>query len=217
MLPAFTTGKYLSSAIESRPSFFHRAVRHLMVAGGDTPTYEYILSICSGVEDLWINYDLCEIVISVIEALQLKHLHAHALPFLHTLTPIHVFFSRITHLELMDTREDWETWSELYLLPQLTHLSFNDAAFAPLCGELLDTCKSLAVLVFLGSRPDRSPLAGLSHDFRLVAMRCSYYHLDWQMGAYAGMDYWSRAENFIAKRRSGEVNGACQVNIGYTS
>ncbi|KAJ7088124.1 hypothetical protein C8R44DRAFT_819515 [Mycena epipterygia] len=205
MLPAFTTGKFLSSAIKSKPSFFGRAVRHLMVAGGDTPSYEYILSICRGVEDLWINYDLTEII-SVIEPLRLKHLHAHALPFLRTLTPIHAFFSQITHLELMDTREDLETWSELYLIPQLTHLSFNDNAFAPLCGELLDTCKSLAVLVFQGSQRNPSPLAGLSHDFRFVAMRCFYYHLDWQMGAYAGMDYWSRAESFIAKRRSGEVD-----------
>ncbi|KAJ7088109.1 hypothetical protein C8R44DRAFT_819487 [Mycena epipterygia] len=203
MLPDITTD-LLSSAMESRPTFFHHTIRHLMMAGVDTPTLKYILSICSGVHNLWVANDLTQ-MISVMEPLRLKHFYAKILPFLHTLTPFHPFFSQITHLDLMDALDarDLETWSELYLIPQLTHLSFNDDAFLPLCGELLETCKSLTVLVFLESIPDPSSVTELSRDFRFVGMCCEYYHLDWQMGAYAG---------FIAKRRFGEID-ALQYEI----
>ncbi|KAJ7087517.1 hypothetical protein C8R44DRAFT_820247 [Mycena epipterygia] len=212
MLPAITTTS-LSTAMESRPDFFRPAIRHLMREGVYTPSLEYVLSICSGVVNLWVNDDLTQ-TISVMEPLRLKYLYAKTLPVLHTLTPFHPFFSQITHLELMDALDAWdlEAWSELYLIPQLTHLSFNDDAFFLLCGELLETCKSLAVLVFLGSLPDPSSVTEFSRDFRFVAMCCKYYHLDWQMGAYAGVDYWSRAESFIAKRRSGKID-ALQYEI----
>ncbi|KAJ7087515.1 hypothetical protein C8R44DRAFT_650122 [Mycena epipterygia] len=211
MLPAITS-EFLSSAMKSRPSFFQPAIRHLMMTRVNTTTFESVLSVCTGVDNLWTNYDLTEWRL-LIEPLRLKHLYAQVLPILRTLTPLHPFFSQITHLELMDALDvldarDLETWSELYLIPQLTHLSFNFGVFLPLCSELLETCKSLAVLVFLGSLPDPSSVTELSRDFRFVAMYCEYYHLDWQMGAYAGVDYWSRAESFIAKRRSGEIDGA---------
>ncbi|KAJ7123483.1 hypothetical protein C8R44DRAFT_875674 [Mycena epipterygia] len=114
------------------------------------------------------------------------------------------------YLELMDIRDDLESWSELSLIPQLTHLAFNDADIGPLCGELLETCRSLAVLVFLRSQGGRwvnpSHAAELSKDPRFIEMRCVYYLLDWQMGAHAGKDYWSRAESFIVKCRSGEID-----------
>ncbi|KAJ7088105.1 hypothetical protein C8R44DRAFT_819473 [Mycena epipterygia] len=212
LLPAIT-GNLLSSAMEAKPSFFGRAVRHLMLAGVDAPTLEYVLSICSGVDNLWVNDDLTQ-TISVMEPLRLKHLYAQTLPILRTLTPLHPFFSQITHLELMDIPKgrNLEPWLELSLIPHLTHLSFDVEVFLPLCGELLETCKFLAVLVFLGPARDPSPITELSHDFRFVVMRCEYYHLDWQMGAHAGIDYWSCAESFIAKRRSGEID-ALQYEI----
>ncbi|KAJ7301798.1 hypothetical protein DFH08DRAFT_827183 [Mycena albidolilacea] len=34
---------------------------------------------------------------------------------------------------------------------------------------------------------------------------------DWQMGAHMGRDYWSRAERFIALRRSGEIDGVASI------
>ncbi|KAJ7088102.1 hypothetical protein C8R44DRAFT_892901 [Mycena epipterygia] len=209
MLPAITS-KFLLSAINQRPSFFHGTVRHLMVAGVKTTTFESILSVCTSVDNLWVNHDLAQLQ-TIMEPLRLKHLYTKTLPFLRTLTPLHPFFSQITHLELMDTWEGLETWSELYLIPQLTHLSFIVGVFFPLCVELLGMCKSLAVLVFLRS-PSPSSVAELSHDFRFVVMQCFCYHLDWQMGVHAGRDYWSCAESFIAKRRSGEID-ALQYEI----
>jgi hypothetical protein len=34
---------------------------------------------------------------------------------------------------------------------------------------------------------------------------------DWQRGILGGLDFWARAENFIAKRISGEVNRESQT------
>ncbi|KAJ7088092.1 hypothetical protein C8R44DRAFT_892892 [Mycena epipterygia] len=143
MLPAITS-KFLSSAMESRPSFFQPAIRHLMMTRVNTATLESVLSVCTGIDNLWTNYDLTEWKL-LIEPLHLKHLYAYTLPILRTLTPFHPFFSQITHLELIDALDarDVEACSELYLIPQLTHLSFNDDAFLPLCGELLETSKGI--------------------------------------------------------------------------
>ncbi|KAJ7142887.1 hypothetical protein C8R44DRAFT_866164 [Mycena epipterygia] len=214
MLPAFTS-ECLSSVLESKPaSLFRHAVRHLLAP--EKGTYTELLPFCTGLENLWTNE--YSTVTPLIAQLRLKHLYGFVKPLLCTLTPLHACFSQITHLELMDIRDDWESWSELSLIPQLTHLAFNDADFGPLCGELLETSRSLAVLVFLRSQVQRglrinaSQAAELSKDPRLVEMRCVYYLLDWQMGAHAGKDYWSRAESFIAKRRSGEID-ALQYQI----
>jgi hypothetical protein len=76
----------------------------------------------------------------------------------------------------------------------------------------LQNCQSLSVLVSL----DIDELDDtfyeyfvhtLSKDLRFVVMDCSWFQ-DWQNGVHAGRDYWSRAESFISKRRSGEIDGA---------
>ncbi|KAJ7123485.1 hypothetical protein C8R44DRAFT_875676 [Mycena epipterygia] len=208
VLPAFTS-ECLSSALKSKPAtLFQYAVRHLLAP--TRGTCKELLPFCTGLENLWTHeYSTAT---PLIAQLRLKHFHGFVVPLFRTLTSIHACFSQITHLEVMDIRDNLESWSELSLIPQLTHLAFNDAAFGPICGELLETCRSLAVLVFLlsqaqgGLRINASQSEELSKDPRLVEMRCVYYLLDWQMGAHAGKDYWSRAESFIATRRSGEID-----------
>ncbi|KAJ7087506.1 hypothetical protein C8R44DRAFT_820224 [Mycena epipterygia] len=216
MIPAFTS-KILAKTLKSRPAcFLEQAVRHVLLPGVQTDVQrglsEQTLSVCTGVQNLWIAELALEDMIPFIARLPLQHLYAHVLPILRTLTPAHPFFSRITHLELLDLSYDLEAWSGLSRIPHLTHLSFNDHDFIPLCPLLLETCASLAVLVCLNenalriSTPHHSYAAGLSHDSRFVVMACTYYIKDWQMGVHAGKDYWSRAESFITKRRSGEID-----------
>ncbi|KAJ7088095.1 hypothetical protein C8R44DRAFT_892895 [Mycena epipterygia] len=197
VLPAITT-TLLSSAMESRPAFFHRVIRHIMISDVHTSIPEYVLSICSGVDNLWVNDDLTQ-TISVMEPLRLQHLYAQTLPFLRILSPLHPFFSRITHLELMDApdAQDLEAWR----LGQ----SCISSRSSPISHSM-----TMPSLLFVASYP--SSVAELSHDFRFVVMCCDYYQLDWQMGAHAGIDYWSRAEIFIGKRRSGEID-ALQYEI----
>ncbi|KAJ7120028.1 hypothetical protein C8R44DRAFT_736884 [Mycena epipterygia] len=97
-------------------------------------------------------------------------------------------------------------------IPHLSHLAFDidDHSFLePL--TLLRTCVSLRVLVELYSG-DEDPFGGhddtgkFAEDPRDVAMECASFTADWQMGAHMGADYRSRAEAFIAKRMSGEID-----------
>ncbi|KAJ6476770.1 hypothetical protein C8R47DRAFT_1290093 [Mycena vitilis] len=83
-----------------------------------------------------------------------------------------------------------------------------------MCLVLLPTWDSLQVLVVLLYRwtyrgavlLEECGVTDLAQDVRLVTMSSDKSLEDWVMGAYAGVDYWSRAEEFIAKRRSGEIN-----------
>ncbi|KAJ7854881.1 hypothetical protein B0H13DRAFT_1903418 [Mycena leptocephala] len=93
-----------------------------------------------------------------IAPLPLKRLHTGVEPLLTNLSVDHRVFSQITHHELFgDAELSWqdaaEIWSGLSRIPQLTHLSFNDEAFIPICPELLESCASLSVLIYLESLP----------------------------------------------------------------
>ncbi|KAJ7934152.1 hypothetical protein B0H13DRAFT_2262563 [Mycena leptocephala] len=178
-----------------------------------------VLSECRGIDNLWVNganWEL-QILFPLIEDLPLKRLHCS----LHTLFVSqpridfnHRLFSQITHLEVFDYPSNC---FDLALIPHLTHLSFNKRVSHVVWLTLLRTCPSLRVLIglmrglpttLLGS-PDEQDLA---RDPRFVTMYRPDALKNWAIGANTGIDYWSRAEEFIAKRRSGEVD-ALQYQI----
>jgi hypothetical protein len=110
--------------------------------------------------------------------------------------------------------ENPEYIQRLALMPQLTHLSIDRGAGINICLRLLETCRLLTVLVFIAARAsagDEHHLSALSRDPRFVIMRKMHYIKDWQMGAHGGIDYWTHAEDFISKRRSGEIDGVSTV------
>ncbi|KAJ6476756.1 hypothetical protein C8R47DRAFT_1220238 [Mycena vitilis] len=97
-----------------------------------------------------------------------------------------------------------EVWGAMTRLPHLTHLAFNDTAYLPMCLVLLPTWDSLQEPGPLGGMRRGGTGAGCA--FGTMSSDSDKSLEDWIMGAYAGVDYWSRAEEFIAKRRSGEIN-----------
>jgi hypothetical protein len=129
----------------------------------------------------------------------------------------HRLFSRLTHLEVIDSRPEMnlETWSGLALIPNLTHLAFNGLYFLSWAPFLLDRCPSLRLLVSLCAELDEAAAriaayedaAELLRDLRFVVMDCGEFELDWQTGAHTSEDYWVRAEAFANRRRSGEIDG----------
>ncbi|KAJ7177048.1 hypothetical protein C8R46DRAFT_1346932 [Mycena filopes] len=100
--------------------------------------------------------------------------------------------------------------STLPLLPQLTHLAFNDEDLITICPQILEECALLTVLVSRNAGRGRAEslfqeyAKRLSGDVRFVLIH-SWWFEDWQLGVHSGLDYWARAEDFIAKRRSGEI------------
>ncbi|KAJ7106553.1 hypothetical protein C8R44DRAFT_745043 [Mycena epipterygia] len=216
-----STPRSLLFAIRHKPAtFFRDNVRNLVLH--EVPRYavKTIFSVCTQVENLCIS-GLADDPdqTSFIAPLSPKRLYADIRPLFWILPPAHPFFSQITHLELSRPEEAPNTmgiWLRLSGIPHLTHLSFQSQSFIPICSRLLQDCKSLSVLVSLDVEALRhfwAPYeAVLAQDPRFVVMRCGYLLKDWQRGVHTGIDYWSRAEDFIAKRWTGEVD-ALQYEI----
>jgi hypothetical protein len=187
------------------------------IDGGKSGTA--VLSACPRVADLWITDSIDSTVMNVLFPLiedlpltsltcNLHHLFGRAIDFTHRL------FAQITHLKLFDwpSSVEPEIWHNLALIPHLTHLAFTHPTFITVCLTLLQTCPSLRVLVCVGLYQMQQVIDGhrdeeeLVKDPRFVLMNHQNQTRDWQVAAHTGNDYWSRAEDFVAKRRSGEID-----------
>ncbi|KAJ6550259.1 hypothetical protein B0H19DRAFT_996937 [Mycena capillaripes] len=201
----------LLSAIRSKPtSFFQNSVRNvcLVLSPRVAANVRTLLSVCTGVENLAIVMGRIDGMVPLIASLPLTRFSMYGKALFLDLPPTHPLFARITHLELGNA-----TWfpaehaDRLALMPQLTHVSFQSSLAIHLCLGLLEKCRSLAVLIILNLDHEecRHYLPALSRDPRSVAMQNTFFVKDWEMGAHTGVDYWTRAEDFIARRRSGEI------------
>ncbi|KAJ6574327.1 hypothetical protein B0H19DRAFT_1063302 [Mycena capillaripes] len=91
---------------------------------------------------------------------------------------------------------DGQLFSVIEDLP-LTHLYCSISNFFVVLEPAL---RHLDVMT---NNPDEPELA---KDQRVVAMVYRSESKDWTTGAHTGIDYWSRDEDFIVKRRSGEID-----------
>ncbi|KAJ7670014.1 hypothetical protein DFH06DRAFT_1293932 [Mycena polygramma] len=213
--PLAIKASVLLSLIHSKPpTFFKDYVRHLFLGGTLLPTGEAdILSACSNVEDLWWIAASAGTVPQIHMPLKRLHCTFNTM-FSSPEVPFTQLFASMTHLEIFDLPGSQEVHQTLTHLPQLTHLAFNYPDCLPLFLSLLRKCTSLQVLVLLlGTglvmvRVKEYCTLELAQDVRFVTMIHDYATAleDWIMAAHTGVDYWSRAEEFIAKRKSGEVN-----------
>ncbi|KAF7369479.1 hypothetical protein MVEN_00277600 [Mycena venus] len=196
--------------------FFADATRNLLIHIKEIGDAELVFSHCRGIENLWLFVppSTGSRILSQLADLPLKQFHGSVVQLFGSPEQIdfsHRFFSQITHLSLLDNT--METLSSFFLLPNLTHLSV-DAFLAGEFHTVLQTCPWLRVFVatemirmppIIDNYPERDVFA---KDPRFVVID---YDLtaglrDWQMGTYSGNDFWSRAEDFVARRRSGEVD-----------
>ncbi|KAJ7266381.1 hypothetical protein B0H12DRAFT_159323 [Mycena haematopus] len=185
-------------------------VRNLFIQVGNKDDRKTLLSACPQIENLWIYTHLWPDQFASISALPLKRLTCNLDVLYGPAGPCdltHRLFSRLTHLEILRFRSQIP---DLALIPHLSHLAFS-FVYQPIgfLSRALSTCKSLRVLVVLNpSGLIRTAIADhqeLTHDKRFVVMECKYTE-DWIVGAHTGIDYWSRAEEFVEKRRSGEID-----------
>ncbi|KAJ7177122.1 hypothetical protein C8R46DRAFT_1078197 [Mycena filopes] len=193
-----------------------KAVRHLLLqTEGDRPL---LLSSCPSVEYLWINPDLGPDVFPAIEGMPLKRLYCNLTALFGPDRPLdftHRMFSLLTHLEISISLwhdDEPSALENLVLIPNLTHLAFRDPIFKDLWLPLLRGCPLLRVLLVLDCDL-RYELNGelepaVLADPRFVEMHIGWtrYTTEWIIGAHTDIDYWSRAEEFVEKRRLGEVD-----------
>ncbi|KAJ7723571.1 hypothetical protein B0H16DRAFT_1737196 [Mycena metata] len=216
--PRFTDQRLLS-AMHANPALFHDSVRNLYLYLPHSPTelrkMETILSHCTSLQNLSIMFKFTDPKCTkLIAAMPLRRLCGDYQPLLWDLPPTHHFFANITHLALglvFNLTAADELCTRLALIPHLTHLSFDPLGIIPHCMRLLQDCLLLQVLVLFALDLGQyewwqQDLAALSHDPRFLAMGPALYVEDWHMGVQEGLDYWARAEDFIAHRRTGKIN-----------
>ncbi|KAJ7166528.1 hypothetical protein C8R43DRAFT_197449 [Mycena crocata] len=205
----------LFRVIATKPASLHReSVRNLIVnnisiAFHSTHT---LLANFTRVVDISLAGPVGPKKIGYLGTLPLRTLHSCTSDFTDltkTAPSRHACFTNLTHLELtvLNTRVDPECIIACTALPRLTHLSFDvgdlPELFAPPFPRLLVDCKILRALVILSQS---LPSAGIDiTDPRFVVTQGLVYSDDWQQGVLLGVDYWSRADTFIAKRISGQL------------
>ncbi|KAJ6522005.1 hypothetical protein B0H19DRAFT_1086310 [Mycena capillaripes] len=134
--------------------------------------------------------------------------------------------NHITHLDTFGERLPDNIWVTLECLPSLTHLAipinwFTEAGSDLLPG-ILAKCGFLEVFVLschdeADAKDPRELCRYFANDARAVVVVVNYYFLeDWETDADGGEDFWLRAERFVGKRRTGEVNHSEYVLSGKT-
>ncbi|KAJ6553828.1 hypothetical protein DFH09DRAFT_1318838 [Mycena vulgaris] len=122
----------------------------------------------------------------------------------------HPAFMNITQLALIEFPHDNTHFGTLTTLPRLTHLAVNGLAQMQLCLFLLKGSNALRTMVMYYSPQPTLPRPGpstLPDNLRFVLMAVTVrLVVDWQRGLLTGLDYWTRADAFIAKRMSGEID-----------
>ncbi|KAJ7131408.1 hypothetical protein C8R44DRAFT_774792 [Mycena epipterygia] len=194
-------------------SFFQDTVRHLFVEHNvlDEDDLREILSTCSGVRSLLVMpFDSSRpALLPSLAAIKPRRLCVVLETIFGTAELIdlsHPMFTSVTHLDLfgIDLQGPWLTLS---LLPALTHLSFLDLYNYNVGTELLSKCEKLEVLIRMASNGYASDRSLSIDDVRFVCMVLGYYEYveDWIIGTQGGMDFWARADAFVAKKRRGEI------------
>ncbi|KAJ7620245.1 hypothetical protein FB45DRAFT_148850 [Roridomyces roridus] len=218
---SFLSGVIHDSRGKSRERFRH-SCRNLLVLHCDQ--WEQILEGCCRLENLYLcgssqNTGHSSDLSAVVPMLKRLHMDNLPHPLLSSPGSSHTVFPHLTHLEILGVSYP-RPLDEIYLssitsLPQLTHLSFNHQDLEDIFLSILQNCLQLQVLLHFDGKRDR-PFAdedSLVKDVRFVVCRVDYLQdwnwvEDWLMGVDSEIDYWCRAERFIAKRRAGEIDAS---------
>ncbi|KAJ7192077.1 hypothetical protein GGX14DRAFT_596300 [Mycena pura] len=209
------------------PAFLRDAVRNVMLCAVMPADLITVVSACAGIENLWVSlrsFDYPQQASSALAALPLKHLYCNIEEVFesHGLDPFNPWpLMHITHLELFQLPFDLETddavggaWTRLGDLPNLTHLAVDQLPSSTVCTRVLDVCKSLQTFAVLVSAVGwwdtlsitTGPLADNPRFLIVHGMDTVEYLADWRLGILTGNDYWARADEFLAKRREGEID-----------
>ncbi|KAJ7204147.1 hypothetical protein GGX14DRAFT_460955 [Mycena pura] len=215
-MPSCTVAEFKRIARTKSRSFLASAVRNLLVCRVKTVETKAILSACPGVVNLYVvSYGaLFEHTDPPDRDLPLRRLYCDMmiLPAAEPFT--HSSFRHITHLELFSHVDDFDphdaagsAWTQLGAMQNLTHLAVNDGLSVALCAHLLNICMSVrALLVLVDPEPSPPVVRQVTDDVRFVVLSVPDFVADWQRGVLTGRDYWTRVDDFIAKRRAGEID-----------
>ncbi|KAJ6482717.1 hypothetical protein C8R45DRAFT_1150300 [Mycena sanguinolenta] len=219
------------------PSFFQSRVQNLYLAWGrlgdsgvwgkNTDALRQVLSACSGVQNLvllLLNSHSLESLLPTLPAIKPRRLALLREPFFDPRTPIAMFTS-LTHLHILSDPLSGENQTSrlpafLVRLPTLTHFAMGVAFFrnptTALAKDILEMSITLQVLILVGPA-DVKPFLAI-YDPRIVVhqrARQDDFVRGWVAETRGGIDFWARAEAFVAKKRRGEIQptSRCWIEV----
>ncbi|KAJ7490173.1 hypothetical protein B0H11DRAFT_1912191 [Mycena galericulata] len=202
LLRIFETKPYPSLQSSIRHLHLDHPTREIL--GAIAPLFNFAENIrIHGTPAFWV---LAEEEISFLMAgASPRRVYTASMTLFDNLPPSHRFFSQLTHLEITGesfARIDSDGYP-VCAMPCLTHLSFTWIGLIPACNELLKKCPALSVLVFLNPPLVLPDLAVnlLLNDLRFVTIPLENLFHDWLAGIHDDSDYWSRADDIVARRR----------------
>ncbi|KAJ7443156.1 hypothetical protein FB451DRAFT_1437844 [Mycena latifolia] len=155
--PYSAMGSAILRATKSKPaSFFHNAVRHLVLVISATWTFQEaveVLKVCTGLEGFASEGDFLDpTLLPILEKLPLRRLSTDLYRLFDGYESIdltHPLFTSLTNLEILDPIYDDDTRIIAYLpaLPALTHLRLSDNVPWKHVETLLADCPRLEVLI----------------------------------------------------------------------
>ncbi|KAJ7165494.1 hypothetical protein C8R43DRAFT_1232571 [Mycena crocata] len=201
--------------LAAKPASLHRdSVRNVILQEIYDSDLETLLTVFAGIVNINFHDRLGAENHRSLGTLPLRFLHLASRDFVEMtkIDPLqYSCFANTTHLELfladqqLGPEEEIVACTALAALPRLTHLSLEIQSPTPLWARLLEMCKGLHALLLLHFIPKKNIVIDIA-DPRFVAIPpMDDYAADWQMGVLTGMGYWARADDFIAKRISGEL------------
>ncbi|KAJ6598088.1 hypothetical protein DFH09DRAFT_1356446 [Mycena vulgaris] len=210
----------LQQAIRSnaKPADFFQRVRHLYVEKLVPETeLQEMISACIGIRSLVLLHGGPSILpgLAVIKSRPLSVSLECLFPDQQSLDPstIHPIFTCLTHLDLFD---DLPQTPWINLLPALTHFALLRCKPSEWT-ELLSSNAKLAVLICM-QITEFLPKNRISNDdvrFVYMSVLDADYGPDWLTGVKSGMDFWARADLFVAKKRRGEIkpSSRCWIEV----
>ncbi|KAJ7150683.1 hypothetical protein C8R46DRAFT_1123902 [Mycena filopes] len=201
-----------------KPPECHNAVRHLSL-----PLRAFgregieVLALCRGIINFGAMNDIADgTVLALLAKMRVQRL-ALCLHGIFDGAPVdltHAAFAALTHLDLFDDVEVehvMDVLPQIPLLPALTHLSLDsDIPRRDVLGVLAQCPRLQVLLVSWPAADEVYALVCFPHvyDVRYVIGTYRDYWREWEAGARGGPDLWSRAADFVARKRRGEISAS---------
>ncbi|KAJ6466782.1 hypothetical protein C8R45DRAFT_1106212 [Mycena sanguinolenta] len=132
------------------------------------------------------------------------------------------FFQRVTHMDVFenfgdaswnDGRGGLQICTDFAGLPALTHLCVHRGVSEGLLNRILKECAQLQVLAtkfdvadYAREHAAATPITD-GRYLVVVTGTDEEYWADWERGVRGGVDFWAAADEFVTRKRSGEISG----------
>ncbi|KAJ7204043.1 hypothetical protein GGX14DRAFT_569640 [Mycena pura] len=131
------------------------------------------------------------------------------------LTFDHPLFTNVTHLDIAlhlrfeDLECAWAKWRPLTSLPKLTHLALSSQLAHEILPQLLTECPGLTLFMIrfwvLAEAVEFTQTLSVADPRVVVVHALANFLMDWKGGAYGDDDFWARGDQFVLRKRTGEI------------